>query len=94
MKLEEDLEGLLHISELTDDREAKPEDILQPGQKVEVRVIRVDIDERKIGLSFVHSDFEENENLAPVVVDRGVPDEEVPDDDEIDSGDPAQPVDA
>ena len=54
-----------HISELTDDRNAKPEDILQPGQKVEVRVIRVDIDERKIGLSFVHSDFEENESLPP-----------------------------
>jgi small subunit ribosomal protein S1 len=63
VKLEDDLEGLLHISELTDDREAKAEDILQPGQKVEVRVIRVDIDERKIGLSFVHSDFEENQNL-------------------------------
>jgi len=89
VKLEEDLEGLLHISELTDDREAKPEDILQPGQKVEVRVIRVDIDERKIGLSFVHSDFEENENLAPVVVDRGVPDEEVADDDEVIDSEPA-----
>ena len=59
----DDLEGLLHISELTEDREAKPEDILQPGQKVEVRIIRVDIEERKIGLSFVHSDFAENENL-------------------------------
>jgi len=66
VKLEDDLEGLLHISELTDDREAKAEDLLQPGQKVEVRVIRVDIDERKIGLSFVHSDFEENDNLQPV----------------------------
>ena len=67
VKLENDLEGLLHISELTDDRDAKPEDLLQPGQKVEVRVIRVDVDERKIGLSFVHSDFEENENLPPIV---------------------------
>ena len=66
VKLEDDLEGLLHISELTDDRDAKPEDLLQPGQKVEVRVIRVDTDERKIGLSYVHSDFEENENLAPI----------------------------
>ena len=65
VKLEDDLEGLLHISELTDDREAKPEDLLQPGQKVEVRVIRVDVDERKIGLSFVHADFDENENLSP-----------------------------
>ncbi|HPF14339.1 MAG TPA: 30S ribosomal protein S1, partial [Planctomycetota bacterium] len=65
VKLGDDLEGLLHISEITDDRGASPEDILQPGQKVEVRVIRVDIEERKIGLSFVHSDFPENENLPP-----------------------------
>jgi len=63
VKLDDDLEGLLHISELTDDRNAKPEDLLGPGMKVEVRVIRVDIDERKIGLSFVHSDFAENENV-------------------------------
>ncbi len=80
VKLEEDLEGLLHITELTDDRDAKPEDILQPGQKVEVRVIRVDIDERKIGLSFVHADFEENESLTkPVeaeVVESSSPAEE------------------
>ncbi|MCB9906817.1 MAG: 30S ribosomal protein S1 [Planctomycetes bacterium] len=66
VKLGDDLEGLLHISEITDDRGASPEDILQPGQKVEVRVIRVDIEERKIGLSFVHSDFPENENLPPI----------------------------
>jgi len=65
VKLEDDLEGLLHVSELTDDRDAKPDELLQPGQKVEVRIIRVDVDERKIGLSFVHSDFEENVGLAP-----------------------------
>ncbi|MEZ6017330.1 MAG: 30S ribosomal protein S1 [Planctomycetota bacterium] len=63
VKLDDDLEGLLHISELTDDRDAKPEDILAPGMKVEVRVIRVDIDERKIGLSFVHADFAENADV-------------------------------
>jgi small subunit ribosomal protein S1 len=66
VKLGDDLEGLLHISEITDDRGANPEDILQPNQKVEVRVIRVDIEERKIGLSFVHSDFSENDALPPI----------------------------
>ena len=60
VKLEEDLEGLLHISELSDHKIATPEEIVQPGMKIEVRVIRVDIEERKIGLSFVHADFEEN----------------------------------
>ena len=63
VKLEDDLEGLLHISELSDDKVANVEDIVKPGMKVEVRVIRVDTEERKIGLSFVHADFEENEKV-------------------------------
>ena len=63
VKLESDLEGLLHISELADHKISSPEEVVQPGMKIEVRVIRVDIDERKIGLSFVHADFVENEEI-------------------------------
>jgi len=63
VKLEDDLEGLLHISELSDTKIESPEEVLRPGMKVEVRVIRVDIEERKIGLSFVHADFDENEKI-------------------------------
>jgi len=64
VKLEEGLEGLLHISELTDSKIASPEEVVAPGMKIEVRVIRVDTEERKIGLSFVHADFAENEAIA------------------------------
>jgi small subunit ribosomal protein S1 len=63
VKLENDLEGLLHISELSDSKIASPEEVLRPGMKVEVRVIRVDTEERKIGLSFVHADFDENDKI-------------------------------
>ena len=63
VKLEEELEGLLHISELSDTKIGSPEDVVRPGMKIEVRVIRVDTEERKIGLSFVHADFEENKHL-------------------------------
>jgi len=65
VKLEDDLEGLLHVSELADHKIESPEDIVQLGMKIEVRVIRVDLDDRKIGLSFVHADFSENDSLAP-----------------------------
>ena len=51
VELEEDLEGLLHVSELTDRRVETPEEIVKPGEEVEVRIIRVDPKERKIGLS-------------------------------------------
>ncbi|MBM3977405.1 MAG: 30S ribosomal protein S1 [Planctomycetes bacterium] len=64
VKLEDDLEGLLHISELSDQKISSPEEIVKPGMKIEVRVIRVDTDDRKIGLSFVHADFAENEKIA------------------------------
>jgi small subunit ribosomal protein S1 len=57
------LEGLLHISELSDSKISSVEEVLRIGMKVEVRVIRVDTEERKIGLSVVHADFEENEKI-------------------------------
>ncbi len=50
IQLENDLEGLLHISELT------PADHLQPGDKVAVRVLRLDTDERKIALTLVRDE--------------------------------------
>ncbi len=45
------LEGLLHISEISDQKVEKPEDVLKVGQELEVKILRVDGDERKIGLS-------------------------------------------
>ena len=51
VKLEENLEGLLHISELADYKVEDPEDVVQVGEQLEVRVLRVDTEERKIGLS-------------------------------------------
>jgi len=49
--LEDGLEGLLHISELSDDKIENPEDIVSVGDELEVKVLRVDTEERKIGLS-------------------------------------------
>ncbi|MBN2024603.1 MAG: 30S ribosomal protein S1 [Pirellulales bacterium] len=49
--LEDGLEGLLHISELADHKVEDPEDIVKVGEEIEVKVLRVDPDERKIGLS-------------------------------------------
>ncbi len=45
------LEGLLHISEISDQKVEKPEDVLKIGQELQVKILRVDSDERKIGLS-------------------------------------------
>jgi small subunit ribosomal protein S1 len=51
VELEQGLEGLLHISELADHRVESPEDIVKVGDEIEVKLLRIDVAERKIGLS-------------------------------------------
>jgi len=51
VELELDLEGLLHISELADHKVEKPQDVVKPGDEVEVKILKVDSGARKIGLS-------------------------------------------
>jgi small subunit ribosomal protein S1 len=51
VELEAGLEGLLHISELADHKVESPEDFFKVGDEIEVKVLRVDAADRKIGLS-------------------------------------------
>jgi small subunit ribosomal protein S1 len=51
VELEPGLEGLLHVSELSDEKVDDPTTIVKIGDEVEVKILRVDIDDRKIGLS-------------------------------------------
>jgi len=51
IELEPELEGLLHISELSDEKIEKPQDVVNIGDGLEVKILRVDTDARKIGLS-------------------------------------------
>ncbi len=59
--LEDGLEGLLHISELADHKVENPEDVVKVGEKIEVKILRVDSDERKIGLSRKRVEWAEEE---------------------------------
>jgi small subunit ribosomal protein S1 len=61
------LEGLLHISEISDQKVEKPEDILKVGQEVEVKILRVDSDERKIGLSLKRAQWAQEEEKRETV---------------------------
>lgn len=45
------LEGLCHISELADQRVEKPEDVVSIGQELDFKILRIENDEQKIGLS-------------------------------------------
>ena len=51
LKLEKDLSGLVHLSEIAHEKVTDPAQSLTIGQKVEAQVINIDVDERRIGLS-------------------------------------------
>jgi len=56
VELEPGLEGLLHISELTDAPIESPEEVVKVGDDVDVKVLRVDTKDRKVGLSMRNVD--------------------------------------
>ena len=65
VELEEGLEGLLHISELSDQKVENPQDVVKPGQDVDVKILRVDTDDRKIGLSLKRAQWGAPASNAP-----------------------------
>jgi ribosomal protein S1 len=53
VELEPGIEGLIHISELSPSRVRRVIDIVKPEQEVEVRIVKIDPDEKKIALSLI-----------------------------------------
>ena len=51
VELEEGIEGLCHVSELADERVEKPEDAVKIGQMITFKILKLDREQRKIGLS-------------------------------------------
>jgi len=50
-RLEEGVEGLIHISEISDQRINHPKEVLREGEVKTLRIIRIDHEQRRIGLS-------------------------------------------
>jgi small subunit ribosomal protein S1 len=50
-RLDEELEGLVHVSELSEQRIAHPKEVVHEGQVLTLRIIRIDPERRRIGLS-------------------------------------------
>jgi small subunit ribosomal protein S1 len=51
IKINSNLEGLIHISELSEKHIEKPNDVVEVGQEVEAKIIKLVPEEQKIGLS-------------------------------------------
>ncbi|MDR0533316.1 MAG: 30S ribosomal protein S1 [Verrucomicrobiales bacterium] len=57
IQLAEEIDGLVHISQISEERVAKVKDVLKVGQEVKARVVKVDKVERRIGLSIKAADY-------------------------------------
>ncbi len=64
VELEDGVDGLVHISQISDQRVEKVKDALDVGQEVEARVVKVDRNERRIGLSIRAVNMTEEEVRA------------------------------
>jgi len=69
--LEDGLEGLLHISELAEHKVENPQDVVSVGDEIEVKILRVDSEERKIGLSRKRVEWAEDDEEAAAEATSG-----------------------
>ena len=79
-RLDADVEGLIHISELSDQRIGHPREVVQEGQTLSLRIIRIDSGRKRIGLSLRRVDDTEIEDYSwepeDEVTDHSAPDDE------------------
>ena len=65
VKLEDGVEGLVHISQLADHHEANTEEVVSSGQQVNVKIISIDEEARRIGLSIKEAQKERKPKPEP-----------------------------
>lgn len=66
VQLEEGIEGLVHVSEISKDKVKTPVDLFKTGDSLQAMVINVSADDRKIGLSIkALQEKEENNGVIP-----------------------------
>ncbi len=57
VELKDGIDGLVHISQIQEERVEKIKDVLKPGQQVTARVIKIDRDEHRLGLSIKAANY-------------------------------------
>ncbi len=68
-ELEDGVEGLIHLSELSREKITDPEEVVSVSQELDAKIIKIDIETRKIGLS-VRAFMEDNERQDVLDVNR------------------------
>ena len=77
VELKDGIDGLVHISQISEDRIEKIKDVLKAGQEVTARVIKIDREERRLGLSIKAANYSAEqvaaETAAYEVINRQSP---------------------
>lgn len=61
VELEHDIDGLVHVSQISEEHVEKIKDVLEPEQEVTARVIKIDAGDRRIGLSIKAADYDSSQ---------------------------------
>jgi small subunit ribosomal protein S1 len=70
-RIQDGIEGLIHVSELSDDRVAHPRNVVKEGDEMLLRIIRIDPQRRRMGLSLRRAlEFTEQDALDGYVQDN------------------------
>lgn len=71
IELENGLEGLIHISEISDERISDPSDILKLGDEIKAKIISMEPEEHKVGLSIKNINKKKPARSASSTADAG-----------------------
>ena len=63
VEIEEGIDGLVHISQISNDHVERVKDVMTVGKKIEARIVRIDRNDRRIGLSMKAAEMAEEEFL-------------------------------
>lgn len=70
VKIDKGIEGLVHISQISEKRITRPEEVLKVGQKVNAKIINIDLENKKIELSIKELEGTSNEMIEEVNEDN------------------------
>ncbi len=76
VRLKEDVDGLIHVSQISNDHVSKPSDFLKKGDVVQVKIMEIDEDNKKISLSMKEANKDESQIEETEVVEEHKEDEE------------------
>lgn len=66
VELKHDIDGLVHISQISETHVDKIKDVLKVGQEVTARVIKIDTEDRRVGLSIKAAHYDESRLEAEI----------------------------